>query len=177
MQIAFIGIGSNIGNRLQFCQKAVAALQQHPEIHLKKISSLYETAPVDFLEQDYFYNAVVSIKTSLSPEQLLGACQEIEVRSGKKIVISKGPRTLDLDLLFYGQVILNTPDLILPHPEITRRLFVLIPLAEIAPDCMHPVKSCSMRTLLSAFQPDEFKTVDLRFETAWEKIPLESKTA
>ncbi len=164
-----------MGDRLQFCQKAVAALQQHPHIQVKKISSLYETAPVDFLEQDSFYNAVVSIETSLSPEQLLHACQEIEVRLDKKIVISKGPRTLDLDLLFYGQMILNTPDLILPHPEIARRLFVLIPLAEIEPNYMHPVKACSIEALLCAFQSDEFKTVDLRKEVGWEKTVQESK--
>jgi len=163
-----------MGDRLQFCQKAVAALQQHLHIQVKKISSLYETAPVDFLEQDSFYNAVVSIETSLSPEQLLHACQEIE-GLGKKIVISKGPRTLDLDLLFYGQVILNTPDLILPHPEIARRLFVLIPLAEIEPNYMHPVKACSIEALLCAFQSDEFKTVDLRKEAGWEKTVEESK--
>lgn len=172
---AFIGMGSNMGDRLYFCQKAVAALRQHPEIQVTSISSLYETAPVDFLEQDYFYNAVVLIKTTLSPEKLLKACQEIEVRFQKKIVITKGPRTLDLDLLFYGEQILNLPDLILPHPEITRRLFVLIPLSEIAPQHRHPVKNSSIKTLLNAFQVHDFKAVDLRKKAGWEKSTAQVK--
>jgi len=167
---AFIGIGSNIGDRLQFCQKAVAALSQHPEIQITLISSLYETAPVDFIDQDPFYNAVVAIKTTLSPHLLLKSCQEIEARLHKNIVVSKGPRTIDLDLLFYGDLILNAPDLTLPHPEIARRLFVLIPLAEIAADMLHSVSLCSIETLRKTFPPDALKAVDLRFERGWEKM-------
>lgn len=161
-----------MGDRLVFCQKAVAALCRHPDIQITLISSLYETAPVDFLEQDHFYNAVVSITTRLSPEKLLEACQEIEICLGKKTVIPKGPRTLDLDLLFYGERILHTENLTLPHPEIARRLFVLVPLSEIAPRKIHPLKACSIATLLSTFQSDQFDAVTKRFEAGWEKIRL-----
>lgn len=163
-----------MGNRLVFCQKAVAALCRHPDIQVTLISSLYETAPVDFLEQKHFYNAVVSIKTRLSPEKLLKACQGIEVRLEKKTVIPKGPRTLDLDLLFYGERILHTKNLTLPHPEIARRLFVLVPLAEIAPRKIHPLRACSIETLLSAFQADQCKAVEKCFEAGWEKMSTQA---
>ncbi len=172
---ALIGIGSNIGDRLVFCQKAVDALSHHPEIRITRISSLYETEPVDFLKQDRFYNAVLAVQTSLSPKQLLRACQKIEGALGKKITVAKGPRTVDLDLLFFEDLDLVLPDLVLPHPEITRRLFVLIPLAEIAGHWVHPHTACSVEILLQGFQPEQLKTVDLRFEAGWEKISATSR--
>lgn len=165
---AFIGVGSNIGNRLLFCQKAVAAFRANPVIQVRQISSLYETEPVDYLNQGSFYNAVIGIETSFSPERLLQYCQHIEQDLGKKIEIPKGPRTLDLDLLFYGERIMTCPELILPHPEAVHRLFVLIPLAEIAPHWIHPQRACSIETLLQHFEPDRFKDVEKRFEPGWE---------
>ncbi len=166
--VAFIGVGSNMGDRLHFCQKAVAAFQSNPAIQVRQISSLYETEPVDYLKQGSFYNAVIGIETSFSPEKLLQYCQQIEKKLGKKIEIPKGPRTLDLDLLFYGERIMTCPELTLPHPEATRRLFVLIPLAEIAPHWIHPQRACSIETLLQHFEPDQFKDVEKRFEPGWE---------
>ena len=136
---AFIGVGSNVGDRLMFCQEAVRRLSRDPSISVLQVSSLYETAPMEYLHQDDFYNAVIELKTDLTPEALLERCQEIERQLGKKVTILKGPRTIDLDLLFYDQEVVVGTDLVLPHPAAARRPFVLIPLAEIAPDLVHPV--------------------------------------
>ncbi len=165
--LSYISIGSNIGDRLSFCKRAVAALRGDAEIRLSLLSSLYETEPVDYLEQDHFYNAVISLETSLSPEALLSRCQKIEMALAKNIQISKGPRTIDLDLLFYNAQVLTSSNLTLPHPEVARRLFVLIPLAEIAPQFIHPKEACSIEALLNRFQADQFKSVEKRFEAGW----------
>lgn len=136
---AFIGIGSNQGDRALLCREAVRRLETTPAVRIKKVSSLYETEPMDYLEQGWFYNAVIEVETGLSPLQVLRHCRRIENQLGKRIEIPKGPRTIDLDLLFYGETILTRPGLILPHPGVAARPFVLIPLAEIAPDFVHPV--------------------------------------
>ena len=141
--VAFIGIGSNVGDRLALCREAVGLLEaglpgSSPAGRIKKVSSLYETEPMDYLDQEWFYNAVVEIETALAPLQLLKQCQKIETRLGKKIEIPKGPRTIDLDLLFYDRKIIDRPGLILPHPAAASRPFVLVPLAEIAPEFIDP---------------------------------------
>jgi 2-amino-4-hydroxy-6-hydroxymethyldihydropteridine diphosphokinase len=151
----FIGIGSNLGDRLAFCQRAILELGQVAT--LRHISSLYETEPVDAPlhapPQAWFYNAVVEVATSRSPRQMLTHCQEIEQACGRERTIPKGPRTLDLDILFWGSAILNEADLIVPHPEAHRRSFVLMPLAEIAPTFRHPLLSETMEFLLSRQAP------------------------
>jgi 2-amino-4-hydroxy-6-hydroxymethyldihydropteridine diphosphokinase len=167
----FIGIGSNRGDRLAFCREALHRLEADrlgtkSTVRIKKVSSLYETEPMEYLDQDWFYNAVVEIETSVSPLQLLRQCQRIENRLGKRIEISKGPRTIDLDLLFYHQTVMSRTELTLPHPAAAMRPFVLIPLAEIAPDFIHPLLRQSVSTLAS-------RTTDLkivkRMEPGWEK--------
>jgi len=168
VHIAYISIGSNIGDRLVFCQRAVAALRDDPEIRLTKRSSLYETDPVDYLEQSRFYNAVIALKTSLSADALLSRCQKIELSLAKNIQTPKGPRTIDLDLLFYDDHISSSSHLTLPHPEIARRLFVLIPFAEIAPQYFHPKEACTIETLLNHFRAVQINTVEKRFEVGWD---------
>jgi 2-amino-4-hydroxy-6-hydroxymethyldihydropteridine diphosphokinase len=176
---AFIGIGSNIGDLLAFCREAVRRLGSTPGIRLKKISSLYETAPVDYLEQSRFYNAVVAVETTLSPDALLKSCQEIERRLGKKILIPKGPRTIDLDLLFYDGQIIDEPGLQIPHPALSDRTFVLVPLDEIAPDFIHPALHTSVSEILRRLNV-EMSRRDISTEIekiagpGWEKIPLVS---
>lgn len=150
---AFIGVGSNLGDRLASCREAVGRLGSKPGIRIKKVSSLYETDPVDYVEQNRFYNAVVMIETSFSPGSLLEGCQEIEGRLGKKILIPKGPRTIDLDLLFYDDRILNEPGLRIPHPAVPDRAFVLIPLVELASDFIHPALHTSVADLLRRVEP------------------------
>ena len=131
--LAYIGIGSNVGDKLGYCQEALSRLSS-PDVALTAVSSLYETAPVDYLDQDWFCNAVAAIRTTLSPHLLLKRCQEIEFQLGKNITIPKGPRTIDLDILFYDDMVINLSELRVPHPSALTRLFVLIPMAEIAPD-------------------------------------------
>ena len=136
-----------MGDRLSFCQQAVAQLASS-DLTITKISSLYETEPVDYLHQEMFYNAVIAIKTTLSPIALLQRCQAIEQQFGKKISIPKGPRTLDLDILFYGDQIIHQEDLVIPHPAALQRRFVLMPLAEIAPDFCPPTVFQTIENLL-----------------------------
>lgn len=169
---AFIGIGSNLGDRLASCREAVRRLGSTPGIRIKKISSLYETDPVDYLKQDRFYNAVVAVETSLSPDALLKKCQEIERQLGKTILIPKGPRTIDLDLLFYHDQILTAPALQIPHPAIPDRAFVLIPMIELVPTFIHPVLHISVTNLLLRLHdPSSVRKIAL---PGWEKIPLVS---
>ena len=170
VNLAYIGIGSNIGDRLGYCQRAVAALRDNVEIQPTLISSLYETEPVDYLKQDRFYNAVIALETTLSPEALLAYCKKIEVALAKNIHIPKGPRTIDLDLLFYNKLISTSSDLTLPHPEVARRPFVLIPLAEIAPRFVHPKEACTIETLLNRFQTDQLNVVEKCLEVDWARI-------
>lgn len=176
---AFIGIGSNLGDRLAACRGAIALLEEMPAVRLKKISSLYQTAPVDYLEQPSFYNAVVEIETSLPAPSLLEGCQQIERQLGKRILIPKGPRTIDLDLLFYGSSVIDVPGLQIPHPAAPNRAFVLIPLDEIAPDFIHPTDHISVTELLHRLiaetsRRDLSPGVDKIAPPGWEKIPLVS---
>jgi len=131
--LAYIGIGSNVGDRLGYSQQAVIKLSSCG-ITVTKVSSLYESDPVDYLQQDKFYNAVAEVETTYDPFALLQRCQQIEQELGKKIAIPKGPRTIDLDILFYQDRIINQSGLTIPHPSALKRPFVVIPMAEIAPN-------------------------------------------
>jgi len=133
----FVGLGANLGDARVTLAAAVKALENHPGITLVAMSSLYRTAPVDATGPDYI-NAVVELRTTLAPLQLLQALQAIEADHGRQRPYRHAPRTLDLDLLLYGQRQADDPQLTLPHPRLHRRAFVLEPLAELAPDLTHP---------------------------------------
>ncbi len=139
MNIAYISIGSNIGDRLHHLVEAVRALQSHERIEVTKLSSIYETAPVGYTDQADFLNLVVCVATSLDPYELLAACQEIEIGLGRIRDIRWGPRTADLDILLYNNDNIEAEKLIVPHPRMGERAFVLVPLLEIAPALGHPV--------------------------------------
>lgn len=134
---AYIGIGSNIGDKTTNCRKGIELLAEAGRVI--RVSSLYYTEPVGYKEQEDFVNAVVCIETDLPPMDLLGVCHSLEDKLGRTRTMRWGPRTLDLDILLYGNLVMEHPDLVIPHPLIAARKFVLVPLAEISPDVVHPV--------------------------------------
>ena len=129
--IAYLGVGSNMGDRLNFLYQSVLNLQNHDEIEVITSSSIFVTKPVGYTDQENFLNMVIKVRTSLTPVDLLAVTQEIERKLGRKREVRWGPRTLDLDILLYNQENIVTEDLIIPHPRMAERAFVLIPLMEI----------------------------------------------
>ena len=138
MKRVYVGIGSNVGEREVTIRKAVDELAGLPQTRLVRLSSLYDSDPVGGPEQPPFLNAVAMLETDLSPRQLLWNLNLIESRLGRVRAERWGPRTIDLDILFYGNLVVDEPDLTLPHPEIENRAFVLIPLNELDPFLPHP---------------------------------------
>ena len=152
MATAFIGFGSNVGNRIDFCDRAVTLLNLLPHSRLEAVSSLYETEPVydgAAPGPEWFLNGVAQIETNIAPKSLLEICREIERALGRDPENRKGPRTLDLDLLLYDDCLLNDPALTIPHPRLHQRRFVLAPLVELDPARQHPVLAQSLRNLLA----------------------------
>jgi 2-amino-4-hydroxy-6-hydroxymethyldihydropteridine diphosphokinase len=150
--ICYIGIGSNLGDALQNCKKAIEGISRIEGIELIRNSSFYKTQPVGIESQNWFVNAVAEIKTTLSAHDLLLILQNVENSMGRKRQTKGGPRIIDLDLLFYGQHVINEVDLDVPHPEIHKRRFVLEPLGEIASYFIHPVFGISIRGLKDRLQ-------------------------
>jgi 2-amino-4-hydroxy-6-hydroxymethyldihydropteridine diphosphokinase len=134
---AYIGIGSNIGDKKANCLQGIALLAE--ACRVVGVSSLYYTEPIGYKEQEDFINAVAAVETEQSPSELLATCHSIEARMGRQRIVRWGPRTIDLDILLYGSHVINQPDLVIPHPLMAARKFVLVPLAEIAPEAIHPV--------------------------------------
>jgi 2-amino-4-hydroxy-6-hydroxymethyldihydropteridine diphosphokinase len=152
--LAAIALGSNVGDREANFRQAVAGLKRLGEV--KAVSSFYETDPVGYTDQPKFLNAAALLETELEPLPLLHALIEIERAAGRdrSIAPPKGPRTLDLDLLLYGDCVLSGPELTLPHPEMHTRRFVLEPLAEIAPRFVHPAQNKTIIQLLHGLPHD-----------------------
>ncbi|CAN7602366.1 2-amino-4-hydroxy-6-hydroxymethyldihydropteridine diphosphokinase [Rossellomorea sp. LjRoot5] len=138
MNTAYISLGSNMGDRAVYLEKAINILGSHGKIEVTKRSSLYETDPVGFTEQDQFLNMVIEIRTSLSPETLLHQCLQVEIDLGREREFKWGPRIIDLDILLFNQETIETENLYIPHPRMQERAFVLIPLLEVAPRVEHP---------------------------------------
>lgn len=138
MTHCFIGLGSNLGESCDQLRLAIADIDHLPDTRLLAQSAFYRSAPVGYLDQPDFVNAVVKIETDLTPQQLLSALLGIERKHGRERTFNNAPRTLDLDVLLYGDLQINEPGLTVPHPHMHRRAFVLQPLLELAPDCMIP---------------------------------------
>ncbi|MBI5410451.1 MAG: 2-amino-4-hydroxy-6-hydroxymethyldihydropteridine diphosphokinase [Nitrospirae bacterium] len=149
-ETVYIGFGSNLGDRLDFCDRAVTLLSLLPHSLVTGVSSLYETEPLPENNPgpQWFLNGIVRLETDLTPQSLLEVCREVEQSLGRDQDHRGGPRTLDLDILLYGTRIINEPGLIVPHPRLHLRRFVLEPLAELAPDLRHPLLNKQVRELL-----------------------------
>lgn len=153
--ICYIGIGSNLGDALDNCREAVGLISRTEGISLERVSSFYKTEPVGIQLQDDFVNAVVEIKTTRGAAELLQMLQMLENGMGRTRTVRGGPRTIDLDLLFYGQQVINGEGLIVPHPEAHKRRFVLEPLCDIASYFIHPSFGVSIRGLRDRLTDDK----------------------
>jgi 2-amino-4-hydroxy-6-hydroxymethyldihydropteridine diphosphokinase len=151
-KVAYLSLGSNVGEREENLREAVARLGGLGEVIA--VSSLYETEPMEFKDQPWFLNCAVALKTSLMPRRLLSRILRIEQEMGRRRTHLKGPRTIDIDLLLFGNSVIHTPQLDVPHPALHQRRFVLEPLAEIAPEARHPVLKCTVSEIREALPRD-----------------------
>jgi 2-amino-4-hydroxy-6-hydroxymethyldihydropteridine diphosphokinase len=150
-ETAYLSLGSNVGDRASALHAAVKELQAAGQ--LLAVSAFYETQPVDVPDQPWFLNCVAAIETELSPRELLALALQIEAAMGRVRVREKGPRTIDIDIILFGDRVIDEPGLKIPHPGLPQRRFVLVPLVEIAPEARHPAAGKTAREMLAAL-PD-----------------------
>lgn len=151
--LAYLSLGSNVGNReaqLRDARERLGAIGR-----VTAVSSFYETEPMEFIEQPWFLNAALALETNHTPQDLMTSILHIEQEMGRRRIQKKGPRTIDIDILLFGNVVLNSPELTIPHPAMQERRFVLEPLAEIAPEARHPVLRKTIRELAAALPPGQ----------------------
>ena len=159
----FVSVGSNLGDKIENCQKGIKGLLADGRSILVGSSSFYRTSPVDYKDQDWFVNRVVKIETALNPFDLLDKIQGIEKAMGRKTgTIRFGPRVLDLDIIFYDDQVVQTDTLEIPHPRMHKRRFVLKPICDIEPSMMHPLLGRDMQSLLSDLQDLEQRVMEIQ---------------
>jgi 2-amino-4-hydroxy-6-hydroxymethyldihydropteridine diphosphokinase len=147
MHRVYIALGSNLGDRIANLTAAIKAMK--PNVHPRKCSPVYETPPWGYSDQPKFLNQVIEAETDLSPESLLEYLKKIEVNIGRRETFRYGPRVIDLDIIFFDGEVIDSPPLIIPHPRLEERSFVLLPLADLAPDYRHPILGDSVMEMLS----------------------------
>ncbi len=152
MKRIYLGLGSNLGDRAGRLRAAIEGLAA-PDLRILRASPVYETEPVDYADQPWFLNMVVEGETDLFPLQLLSRVNRIERALGRVRTVAKGPRAIDIDILLYGNVVIRSAKLEVPHPRMAERRFVLAPLADLAPELRHPESRRTVRELLAAAPP------------------------
>jgi 2-amino-4-hydroxy-6-hydroxymethyldihydropteridine diphosphokinase len=158
-KLVYLSLGSNVGARAVNLEMAIARLEELGRV--KAVSSFYETEPVEFTAQPMFLNCVVALETERVPKQFMREVLEIEREMGRRRTQDKGPRTIDIDILLFGNATIDTPELTVPHPAMHERRFVLEPLVEIAPDVKHPLLRKTAKDLRNALQPGTQKVKKL----------------
>ncbi len=160
MKKIYLGLGSNVGDREANLRAAVQRLQG-PDLHVLRVSPVYETEPVGYADQRWFWNAVAEAETDLFPLQLLARAGQVERALGRRRSIPNGPRTIDIDVLLYGNTIMKSPSLEIPHPRIAERRFVLAPMSDLAPELRHPMLRRTVRELLDAAPQSAVRRIDV----------------
>lgn len=148
--IVYLGLGSNLGDRTEYIRLAIERIKNSLYFSDVLWSELIETSPVGYAQQPDFINCAVKLETELPPEELLNELHKIELELGRKREIKWGPRTIDIDILFYGDRVVQKPGLLIPHPELHKRIFVLKPLLELCPDLIHPILKRNIHTLYTS---------------------------
>jgi 2-amino-4-hydroxy-6-hydroxymethyldihydropteridine diphosphokinase len=161
---AFLGLGSNLGDREANISNALAEIGRLAGCELLRTSSLYETDPVGIREQPDFLNAVAEVRTDMRPREFLSTLREVERRAGRERTLKWGPRIIDIDILLYGDELLTEDNLEIPHPEMHRRAFVLTPLAEIAPKVKHPGLNVTIQELSEKVGSEGVRKYETRAE-------------
>ena len=151
-EVVYLGLGSNLGDKVANCLRALKEVSASHHNHIKAVSSLYKTEPIGYRNQDWFINCVAEVSTTLPPRPLHAFLQGIEEQMGRHKTVKMGPRIIDLDILLCGAEVIEDVDLIIPHPHLHERGFVLVPLAELAPGLLHPVLHKTIKELLEGIE-------------------------
>ena len=158
MKLVYLGLGSNMGDREASLRTALDQLDA-PDFRLRRVSSFYETEPIGFREQAWFLNLVAEFETETLPEQLLNRMRKIEMGMGRARTVANGPRTIDIDILLYGDIVIKTDELEIPHPRYRERRFTLAPLAELNPGLMDPVTGRTMAEMLAGLSGQSIRKI------------------